>query len=837
MKSPAHTVYFLLAAILLSGCSGNLPLFQEMQKGRSDKLDRIEVTPGNITLTDRTFALFAATGYYNDGSTADLTTQCEWSSDDQSVAVISSGGYLQVRKLTGTAHVSARYDSLTSSASVTITIKLVSITVTPSQTTLKSSNQVYLCATGKTSDGTETDLTRTVKWNVTPFRLGSVDVTGLFAASGTSGSVTISAASEDGTVTSNEATVILDLTTLYVDAAFTASAGDGTKEKPFPTINRAISQAKSIGATRINVAKGIYNEDLIIGSDISLYGGYNPDFSGAEWTRDEAVSPADTRIIAKGNIAILFQNGLTAATVLDGFHVEGGNSVLTISTAAIMCSNASPSIQNNELYGGSSLVISYGIMLQTSSASIKNNTISGGLPGYTGGGLDNIAILAQSASNPDLSENTITGPTGGESTYRIKCESSSNAMISNNTIETTTPSVSSAKGIMAISSSPTIENNTITAAASSAISIRGENTSFKVTENSIGGSIYITSGSVNPAIYKNTKIAGNVTVSGASTGVSIRDHITTETADPNYIDHYKKSTTKIIKGSISITGSATGIIRNNAMDNIVINDGATSTITKNIIISESSNPVNINNNGPTTISENYIANLKQSGGYGVTCSNVQNYLRIVNNIIYCSATSAGTEITGIGASSINWYILIANNMIAVDSASADMIYVTGCNFGNYTYGYHIRLYNNIIKLKGGTIRRGIYNNVTTLPGILLSNYFNNCTFFFSGTQSCTDITTLNDLATTSYDLNASFADNTGHYFYDFVSTRFGADFIRNDFHISDSSPFHNAGKNPGDLSSSINASDAEYINIDFDSKPRTVTTNQFSVGPYEYVAP
>ncbi len=854
MKLLAVIIQLALQLMLLTACSGDLPLFNDMHRGRSDMLERIEITPGDIVLEDKAYSMLIATGYYNDGSSSDLTSKCEWSCDDQKVAVVSAGGYLQARTLSGSANITARYDQLINVAKVTVNIRLVSIEITPASSSLWSTNQIYFTATGITSDGTLIDMTKTVQWSATPFTLAEIDANGLFMARGTSGTVTVTAGSSDGTVISNSASVELNLTTLYVDAAFTESAGDGTKEKPFPTINQAIRRAETIGATRINVAKGTYNEDIIIKSNISLYGGYISYYSGADWTRPATVTPSDTIIIASGNTAVLYMNGLTAATVIDGFQIVGGNSADLSTSTAIMCNNASPTIQNNEIYGGKSSLMSVGILNQTSSPIIRNNpVISGGLADYTGGGADNFAILCQSFSNPIIEGNgsdttpsqIITGPTGGTSTYRIKCESSSNASIKNNYIETTvTGKVATAKGILAISSSPNIQGNIINSALTTNILIRGENTSFKILSNSINGSIYITSGSMNPVLDNNKIIKGDITVSGASTGVTIRNHIIKDSADANYNSNYGVSTKKIIEGAITYSGSSTGTILNNCLNYIRITGDAFSNIQDNFFFSSDvMYPIAITSGGVARIFRNYIQQISnQVQLIGLYFNNSGNGSTINNNIIYVNnlkIDGSGSNI-GIYFDNIASDNIISNNIIFVESLGTK----NGIGFYNIDCDTSaIRLYNNVIFIKGNASLYGLYQNSTGLMYAMQANYFINCGSTYAGSHTCADATALNNLDGSGgmFDLNVSLASSAAtNLWTDYNSSRTGSDFILNDFHLKSSSLLRNAGKDPEDISIWV-ATDANYISPDFDSVSRiippntSVVTGSFSIGPYEYV--
>ncbi len=78
-------------------------------------------------------------------------------------------------------------------------------------------------------------------------------------------------------------TVVVALDAIYVSPAGD-DAANGTRAAPLKTIGAALALAASSGKNRVNVAEGIYPENVQLRSGISLYGGYDP----ATWTRTPA---------------------------------------------------------------------------------------------------------------------------------------------------------------------------------------------------------------------------------------------------------------------------------------------------------------------------------------------------------------------------------------------------------------------------------------------------------------------------------------------------------------------------------------------------------------------
>jgi len=247
-------------------------------------------------------------------------------------------------------------------------------------------------------------------------------------------------------------------------------ANDGTKDSPKATIPAAIAEAQGLGydATlpgAVLVSQGTYsvNSDpsiethVILEEGISIYGGYSTDFSQRE-------SEANTTIIEDMSTAAPFTptppnrvidagSGITAATVVDGFTIQGGGG--TFSSGIFNHDGTSPTVQNNTIDGGSGGNDSYGIYNDPNSTpTIKNNTIDGG------NGRNRTYGIFNTFSSPIIQNNTIDGGNGGDQSYGIYNNSDSTPNIQNNTIDGGNGGNFSS-GIFNNSSSPIIQNNTI----------------------------------------------------------------------------------------------------------------------------------------------------------------------------------------------------------------------------------------------------------------------------------------------------------------------------------------------------------------------------------------
>jgi hypothetical protein len=139
----------------------------------------IAVTPANPSIAAGATQQFTATGTYSDGSTQNLTGTAAWTSSLTSVAGITAGG-LATGNAAGSASIAATSGSI--SGSTTLTVKapsLVSIAITPANSSFALGTTQTLKATGTYTDGSTQDLTNSVTWNTTNPKIASVNAAGV----------------------------------------------------------------------------------------------------------------------------------------------------------------------------------------------------------------------------------------------------------------------------------------------------------------------------------------------------------------------------------------------------------------------------------------------------------------------------------------------------------------------------------------------------------------------------------------------------------------------------------------------------------------------------------
>lgn len=280
---------------------------------------------------------------------------------------------------------------------------------------------------------------------------------------------------------------------VYVDAETGDDENPGTETEPKSSIQEAVDLADLYyEQAEVHVAEGVYNVNYSLGTHlqmvegVSILGGYSDD----DWAVRDA-STQISQIIDKGFIAapdpdnvtdayrcraVDCGTSLTAATVFDGFTVEGGGGSVTIGlnceasspaitnciirggtgdfSVAVRIKDCSPYVSGNTMDGGSAADQALGIVTINSTSLIENNVI-------TAGDSDACVGIYNYESSPTINSNIIDGGYANDrDSTGISCLTSS-PLITNNRINGGF-SYFSASGIYISSESdPTIRNNLI----------------------------------------------------------------------------------------------------------------------------------------------------------------------------------------------------------------------------------------------------------------------------------------------------------------------------------------------------------------------------------------
>lgn len=155
-------------------------------------LTSISITPAVQSIAAGTKQQFTAVGSFDDGSTQ-LLTSLTWTSSSNSVAAVDPTG-LAAGVGTGTATITATSGSVSGTASLTVTAAtLVSISVTPTNSSMAVGTTKQFSATGTFSDSSTQDVTSFVTWTSSSPAVAGINAQGA-ATSIANGSTTISAA-------------------------------------------------------------------------------------------------------------------------------------------------------------------------------------------------------------------------------------------------------------------------------------------------------------------------------------------------------------------------------------------------------------------------------------------------------------------------------------------------------------------------------------------------------------------------------------------------------------------------------------------------------------------
>ncbi len=153
----------------------------------------IAVTPASPSVAAGLTQQFTATGTYSDSSTQNLTAQATWASTDAAAATIAAGG-LATTLATGTTTISATFDGVTGSTTLTVSpATLVSIEVTPPDPVVAATFTQQFMATGTYSDASTLDVTAQATWASTDTAVADIGATTGLATAVATGTTTISA--------------------------------------------------------------------------------------------------------------------------------------------------------------------------------------------------------------------------------------------------------------------------------------------------------------------------------------------------------------------------------------------------------------------------------------------------------------------------------------------------------------------------------------------------------------------------------------------------------------------------------------------------------------------
>lgn len=143
------------------------------------ELRSITVTPPTANVAAGIVAAFDATAFYSDGTSAIVTASAAWSASEPTIAQVVAPGQLRGLSVGGT-KVAADYNGFSDLASLDVTpAQLISISISPADTTVALGQGAPLRALGLYSDGNTGDVTSIARWVAAPAGIIDIDANGL----------------------------------------------------------------------------------------------------------------------------------------------------------------------------------------------------------------------------------------------------------------------------------------------------------------------------------------------------------------------------------------------------------------------------------------------------------------------------------------------------------------------------------------------------------------------------------------------------------------------------------------------------------------------------------
>lgn len=153
-----------LGTVTITAASGSVNGSTSLTVNAAD-LASLTIPQGNVTIAETTTEPFSAIGTFTDGSTRDLTTDATWTSSNPAVATVGSSYGLAKGLSPGTTTITATVGTVSASVILTVTnATLVSISVTPTGSTIAPGTNLTFTATGTFSDSSTQTITSVSTW-------------------------------------------------------------------------------------------------------------------------------------------------------------------------------------------------------------------------------------------------------------------------------------------------------------------------------------------------------------------------------------------------------------------------------------------------------------------------------------------------------------------------------------------------------------------------------------------------------------------------------------------------------------------------------------------------
>ena len=384
------------------------------------KLVQVVVAPIASSVRVGQTVRYAATGIYSDNTQQALNQGVTWTSSDTGVATLAAGrggpgggGEVATALAVGTTTISAAYQGVTGSTTLTVTDATVtSIEVTPIEATLTLNATQQFTATAIYSDNTTQDVTAQATWvssdptvaqvttagggpggpgggrgNVTALTVGSTTISATLNGLTGSTNVTVSAA----TVVSIVLNPVVPSVAVNTRLSFTATAiySDNTSQN---VTGRATWLSTSPSVASISTAGGTRGQAVALSAGTTTI---SASFSGVTGNTLLTVTSATLTTIQITPFAPKLPVGFTANLVATGIYSDNSTRDLT---AQVTWTSSTPAIASVSDAAGSRGLLT--------AVSAGNTTITATYQGVSG--TDAIVVSAATLSSIKLTPATAT---------------------------------------------------------------------------------------------------------------------------------------------------------------------------------------------------------------------------------------------------------------------------------------------------------------------------------------------------------------------------------------------------------------------------------------------
>jgi PKD repeat protein len=520
-----------VSPLFIGGCASTSNSVNH-QSGTGVSLTSIQVMPGNGSVAAGTAVQFKATGTFSDNTTQDLTNSVTWASSNTGAASISPTGMATGVSSGQTTTISAKQTSIIGSASLTVTSPtLVSIAVTPANTSMVAGTKVQFKASGTFSDNSTQDLTSTVTWTSSNTAVATITVTGLATGMTAGQTTTISAKQASLTGSTSLSVTPATLVSIAVTPASTSIAA-GAK-----------IQFKASGTFSDNSTQDLTSTVTWISSNTSVATvGATGLATGVTSGQTTTISANDASVIGSTSLSVTAPTLVSVAVTPSNSSMVAGTTVQFTATGTFS-DNSTQNLTSSVIWSSSN----------TTAATINANGLA---TGVTSG--QTTTISAKQSSITGSTNLTVTAAT----LISIAVTPSNSSVVAGTTLQFTATGTFSNNSTQNLTSSVTWSSSNTTAATINASGLAtgvtsGQTTTISAKQSSITGSTNLTvtaatliSIAVTPS---NSSVAAGTTLQFTATGTFSNNSTQNLTSSVTW------SSSNTTAATINASGLATGV--------------------------------------------------------------------------------------------------------------------------------------------------------------------------------------------------------------------------------------------------------------------------------------